>query len=145
MLCLSSPCLATACCALKGFQPCACALCRPESQLSCNTLTQQKKKSNTFCTGKYETARLMNRDCIDFHAYYSTQLKGSVCPFRSVPVVQLPGKHLQMKLVLNRLHAWGFVFVFFPLGTQYFSQNIKGSGKGFQLTAGRSQLVHELL
>lgn len=34
---------------------------------------------------------------------------------------------------------------FFPLGTQYFSQNIKGSGKGFQLTAGRSQLVHELL
>lgn len=76
-------------------------------------LHSKKKKSNTFCTGKYETARLMNRDCIDFHAYYSTQLKGSVCPFRSVPVVQLPGKHLQMKLVLNRLHAWGFVFVFF--------------------------------
>lgn len=84
---------------------------------------------------------------IDFHVYYSTQPKESVCPFRSVLVVQLPGKHLQTNMFLKKdyVHADFFFLPPAPLETQHFSQNIKGSGKGFPLMADRSQLVHGLL
>ena len=61
-----------------------------------------------------------------------------------MPVIQLPGKHLQINVFSNKDYMHGD-FVFFPLETQHFSQNIKGSGKCFQLMVGRSHLVHELL
>jgi len=86
----------------------------------------------------------MNSDPIDFHVCYSTQLKGSVCPCSSVLIVQLPGKHLQMNVLLNKDYIHRDLG-FFPLETQHFSQNTTGSGTGFHLVAGRSQLVHGLL